>query len=415
MIGNLSGGRGIDLSRYSGKATRHDLPPKQDPGRQPLMTTIDWAIVVLAAVMAPIGYRQGLLVAGLGFGGFAAGAILGARLAPLLLDEGASSPYAPGVALAGGLILGAGLAVIAQGIAVSLRDRLPLGFETFDSVAGALAFVALALALAWVAGALALNAPALRGIRGDVQRSVILGAVNEALPPSGPILNVLNRIGATPELSGPNADVPPPGEGIVDDPDIVAAGGSVVQVLGTACGLNIAGSGWVGAPGTVVTNAHVIAGQEDTSVITRDGAELGAVAVHYEPENDVAVLRVHGLEEEPLPLAPQARAGAEGAVLGFPNGGGFTSVPARLGTTGEVTSEDSYGRGPIQRQMTSFRGEVVTGNSGGPFVDGHGRVGTTVFAATVSEKRAEGLGIPNDIVRDAIRDSGSPVGTGNCG
>ena len=377
------------------------------------MTVVDWAIVALAAVMAPLGYRQGLLVAGLGLGGFAAGAVLGARLAPLLLEDGSSSPYAPGVALAGGLILGAGIAAIAQGVAANLRERLPIGFERFDSIGGAVAFIALALGLAWVAGALALNAPALRGIRADVQQSVILGAVNGALPPSGPILNVLNRIEQTPELSGPNADVKAPGKGAVDDPDVVAAGQSVVQVLGTACGLNVAGSGWVGAAGQVVTNAHVVAGQDDTHVITRTGAELDATPTFYDPANDIAVLRVSGLAEAPLPLSPSARAGAEGAVLGFPGGGEFTSVPARLGTTGEVTSEDSYGRGPIQRQMTSFRGEVMTGHSGGPLVDERGRVATTVFAATVSE-RAEGLGVPNDIVRDAIADAGPEVSTGAC-
>jgi len=379
------------------------------------MTTIDWAIVALAAVLAPVGYRQGLLVAGLGLGGFAAGAVLGARLAPLLLEDGSASPYAPGVALAGGLVLGAGIAVVAQGVAVNLRSRLPGAFSTADSAGGALVFVVLALAVAWVGGALALNAPALKGIRGDVQQSAILGAVNDVLPPSGPILNVLNRITATPELSGPNADVPAPGEGIVDDPEIVAAGDSVVQVLGTACGLNLAGSGWVGARGMVVTNAHVIAGQEDTHVVTRDGAELDATPTVYRPENDIAVLRVSGLQEDPLPLSPEPRSGTEGAVLGFPGGGDFTSIPARLGTTGEVTSEDSYGRGPIQREMTSFRGEVITGNSGGPFVDGRGRVGTTVFASTITRNRSEGLGVPNDIVRDAIEAAGPRVGTGACG
>lgn len=379
------------------------------------MTTIDWAIVALAALMAPLGYRQGLLVAGLGFGGFAAGAVLGARLAPSLLEGGSSSPYAAGVALAGGLILGTGIAFIAQGLAAGLRDRLPIGFDTADSVGGALAFVVLALALAWVAGALALNAPALRGIRADVQQSVILGAVNDVLPPSGPILNVLHRIDATPELSGPNADVAAPGKGTVDDPDVVAAGDSVVQVLGTACGLNVAGSGWIGARGLVVTNAHVVAGQEDTRIVTRDGAELAAVVTHYEPENDIAILRVGGLSEGPLPLDDDPDSGTEGAVLGFPGGGEFSGIPARLGTTGEVTSQDSYGNGPIQRRMTSFRGEVISGNSGGPFVDDHGRVSTTVFAATVSEKRAEGLGIPNDIVEEALGDADSRVGTGQCG
>ena len=379
------------------------------------MTTIDWAIVALAAVMAPLGYRQGLLVAGLGLGGFAGGAILGARLAPLLLEDGAESPYAPGVALAGGLILGAGVALIAQGLAVGLRERMPPAFDRFDSAGGAVAFVALALALAWVAGALALNAPALRGVRADVQQSVILGAVNDVMPPSGPILNVLHRIEATPTLAGPNADVPAPGKGIVSDPDVVAAGESVVQVLGTTCGLNIAGSGWVADDGVVVTNAHVIAGQDDTRVLTRDGAELDAIPVHYEPENDIAVLRVEGLTEEPLPFAEDPQSGTEGAVLGFPNGEEFSGIPARLGTTGEVTSEDSYGDGPIQRRMTSFRGEVVTGNSGGPFVDARGAVGTTVFAATISERRAEGLGVPNDIVEEALRRARRPVSTSSCG
>jgi S1-C subfamily serine protease len=252
-------------------------------------------------------------------------------------------------------------------------------------------------------------------VRADVQQSVILGAVNDVMPPSGPILNVLHRIERTPELAGPNADVPAPGEGIVGDPEVVAAGESVVQVLGTSCGLNIAGSGWVARPGLVVTNAHVIAGQDDTHVVTRDGAEHDATPVHYEPENDIAVLSVEGLTVAPLPFTDDPRSGTEGAVLGFPNGEEFGAVPARLGTTGEVTSEDSYGDGPIQRRMTSFRGEVVTGNSGGPFVDGRGEVGTTVFAATVSERRAEGLGVPNDIVEDALEGPRRPVSTSSCG
>jgi S1-C subfamily serine protease len=158
----------------------------------------------------------------------------------------------------------------------------------------------------------------------------------------------------------------------------------------------------------------VIAGQEDTRVVTRDGAELDATPTFYDPENDLAVLDVEGLTQAPLPLAKDPRSGTEGAVLGFPGGGDFAGIPARLGTTGEVTSEDSYGNGPIQRRMTSFRGEVVTGNSGGPFVDGRGRVGTTVFAATITERRAEGLGIPNDIVRDGIDDARHPVSTSSC-
>ena len=380
------------------------------------MTTIDWAIVALAIVMAPIGYRQGLLIAGLGLGGFAAGSILGSRLGPLLLDGGSSSPYAPGVALIGGILGGAAIAVIGEALARAVRGRLLRGriSSRADAIGGGVAFVALALAIAWVAGALALNAPALEGIRADVQGSLILAAMDDVAPPSGPILNVLNKVTVAPELSGPTAAVDPPDDDILADPDVVAASDSVVHVLGTACGLNVSGSGWVAGDGLVVTNAHVVAGEEDTRVVARDGAELAATATVYRPADDLAVLRVEGLTEPALPLAADPRSGASAAALGFPGEGDFKAIPARLGTTGQVTSEDSYGNGPIQREMTSFRGAVIAGNSGGPVVDGRGRVQTTVFAATVDSARSEGLGVPNAAVRDAVAAAGAPTTSGPC-
>lgn len=381
------------------------------------MTIVDWAIIALLVVLVPIGYHRGLLVAGLGLGGFALGAALGARLAPLLLADGSSSPYAPAIALLGGILLGGLVAALLEGFALSMRERLPRGgaLASADSLGGALAFAALGLVIAWVVGALALNAPALREVRADAQRSVILGAINDVLPPSGPILNVLNRVTTTPRIEGPSADVPPAGRGILADPEVLAAADSVVHVVGTACGLNVSGSGWIAAPGVVVTNAHVVAGQDDTAVIARDGSQHAASAIAYEPRDDVAVLAVDGLASAPLPLAPRARRGTVGAVLGFPGAGEFSAAPARLGTTGEVTSEDSYGNGPIQRLMTSFRAEVAQGNSGGPIVDGEGRVQTTVFAATVNEARAEGLGVPNERVRAALAGAAeAPVSTGPC-
>lgn len=382
------------------------------------MTIVDWVIIGLLAVLVPIGYSRGLLVAGLGLGGFALGAALGARLAPPLLEGGSGSPYAPAIALLGGLLVGGLVAAVLEGVAMSLRDRLPRrgALASADSVGGAIAFLALGLAIAWVAGALALNAPALKELRADAQRSQILGALNDVLPPSGPVLNVLNRVTPTPRIEGPSADVPPAGPGVLADPEVIAAADSIVHVVGTACGLNVSGSGWTAAPGIVVTNAHVVAGQDDTEVITRDGAELAATAIAYEPRDDVAVLAVDGLTAAPLPTAPRARRGAVGAVLGFPGAGEFSAIPARMGTTGEVTSQDSYGDGPIQRQMTSFRADVEQGNSGGPVIDGDGRVQTTVFAATVNEAPAEGLGVPNERVRAVLAGlGGGEVDTGACG
>jgi hypothetical protein len=380
------------------------------------VTAIDWIIVVFAAGLAVVGYQQGFLVGVLSLGGFVGGAVLGSRLGPELLSGGPESPYAPATALLGGLLLGGIVAVTLEGFARAARARWVRGrlSTSADGVGGAALLAALALGLAWVFGAVALHTPGARELRSDVQRSVILRELNELLPPSGPVLQVLNRIDPTPQVRGPEARVPPPESGIARDPDVARAGGSAVRVLGTACGLGVSGSGWIAGPGLVVTNAHVIAGQDDTTVATRGGGELDATPVHYEPENDLAVLRVDGLTGPPLPLAAPARRGTAAAVLGYPENGPFTISPARLGRTATVVSEDAYGRGPVSRRMASFRGKVRSGNSGGPAVDADGRVLTTVFAAQVGGGPPGGLGVPNDVVEGAIQRAGRSVDTGPC-
>jgi S1-C subfamily serine protease len=164
----------------------------------------------------------------------------------------------------------------------------------------------------------------------------------------------------------------------------------------------------------VVTNAHVVAGEDDTTVSLRSGGTLDASAVHYDPHNDLAILRVDELGLPALKLAPQVASGTAGAVLGYPENGPFTISAARVGSTGRVISEDSYGRGPVERTMTPFRGQVQSGNSGGPVVDAGGRVLTTVFAAETGQGRQGGLGVPDEIVREALQGSLRPTGTGPC-
>jgi S1-C subfamily serine protease len=380
------------------------------------MTPIDWIIVAVAVAFGAWGYAHGLIVGALTLGGFAAGAVLGSRLGPALLEGGSESPYAPLTALLGGMLLGAMLAVTMEGVAQALRLRAirGRGGVALDGAGGAALFAALALGLAWVFGTVALHTPGARELRSAVQESTILRGLNDLLPPSGPILNVLNRIDPTPEVRGPEARVAAPDAEIARDPEVRAAGQSVVRVLGTACGLGVAGSGWVAEPGLVVTNAHVIAGQDDTTVTSQEGIELDATPVHYETRNDLAVLEVEGLDAPQIPPAASARRGTEGAVLGYPENGPFTISPARLGQTGEVLSQDSYGRGPIRRVMTPFRADVRSGNSGGPVVDGDGEVLATVFAAAVGGKPESGLGVPNEIVQEALARSDAPVDTGPC-
>jgi len=380
------------------------------------VTAIDWIIIVVALAFGYWGYGHGLIVGALTLSGFAAGALLGSRLGPALLNGGAESPYAPLTTLLCGLLVGAMIAVAIEGIAQGLRARVVRGPGgiVLDGSGGAALFAALALLLAWVFGAVALHTPGARELRTSVQESTILKQLNELLPPSGPVLNVLNRIDPTPEVDGPEARVAAPDAAIARDPQVEAAGQSVVRVLGTACGLGVGGSGWVAAPGLVVTNAHVVAGQDDTTVTTRDGTELDATAVHYEPRNDVAVLEVGGLGATPLALSAVTEEGTEGGVLGYPENGPFTIAPARLGATGEVISQDSYGRGPVTRLMTPFRADVRSGNSGGPVVDGDGEVLATVFAAAVGGKPDSGLGVPNRVVEAALQRAAGAVDTGPC-
>jgi S1-C subfamily serine protease len=378
------------------------------------MTVLDWGIVAFTLALAIWGYEQGLIVGAFTLTGFAAGALAGGRLAPALLSEGAKSPYAPIFAALGALLIGAAIAVTLEGLGLGVRARLVRGraMHFADGAGGAVLIASVALGLAWVFGAVALHAPGAGELRRDVQRSLILGHLNDVLPPSGPLLNALNRVDPRASVNGPPASVSAPNSAIARDPDVKRAGESVVKVLGTACGLGVEGSGWIAAPGLVVTNAHVVAGESDTTVTSPGGDRVSATPVHYEPANDLAVLGVD-LGLPVLPLARDPAPGTNAAVLGYPENGGFAIAPARFGSTQNVISDDSYGRGPVTRQMSSLRGTIRSGNSGGPVVDGNGRVLTTVFAATTSGKPG-GYGVPNDLVREALRNSSTTVDTGPC-
>jgi S1-C subfamily serine protease len=381
------------------------------------LNLVDAGIILFALAMAAIGYQRGLIASALPLAGFVGGAALGARIGPALLAGGSESQYAPLFAVTTGVLVGAFVAVALEGLGTAIRVRIGAGaVGLLDGIGGAILLAALALLLAWGFGAVALHSSGAnaRELREVVQRSAVLNGLNDVLPPSGPLLNVLRRVDPSAVVRGPDAAVGPPDPEVVDDPEIRAAGDSTVRVLGTACGLGVAGSGWVAGPGLVVTNAHVVAGEDDTTVTTAGDLELDAIAVHYEPRNDLAVLSVDGLEAPALVLADRVRKGDDTAVIGYPSNGPLDFIPARLGRTGVVNSEDSYGRGPVERAMTPFRADVRSGNSGGPVVDVNGEVATTVFAASAGGRPVSGLGIPNQVVADALAGRLEPTDTGPC-
>jgi Trypsin-like peptidase domain len=366
--------------------------------------------------MAVWGYAQGLIVGALSLVGFAGGAVAGSRLGPLLLEEGSNSPYAPLFALFGALLLGGVLASGLEVLGFHLRGRMGERLGLLDGLGGAVLVGCLGLGLAWIGGAVALQTPGARELREPIQRSAILRELNAILPPSGPILNALARFDPFPQIDGPAPGVGAPNAAIARDPEVRQAGSSVVKVLGTACGLGVQGSGWIAADGVVVTNAHVVAGQDDTTVqVQGEGPRHDADAIWFDATNDLAILRSSGVSGTPaLRLKPGADKGTSAAILGFPENGPYDVQPGRLGDTQTVITQDAYGRGPVRRTITSLRGLVRSGNSGGPMVDGRGRVVTTIFAATIDDGGKSGFGVPDQVVRDALGRADEPVDTGPC-
>jgi S1-C subfamily serine protease len=376
------------------------------------VTGIDWVIVGAVVLLALFGWAQGFVAGGLALVGFAAGAWLGTRVAPIVLPD--DSAWGPAFALVGALVAGGIFAAGFEGLGSRVRARFSSpAFTAVDGALGAVLTACLGLLVAWVLGAVALRAGP--DVRRDVQRSAILRELNAVLPPTGSLLNTLAALDPFPHIDAPGARVPPPRGSIARDPQVHAARASVVKVLGTACGVGVEGSGWVADDGVVVTNAHVVAGQDDTRVLLR-GEEPGldAQAIAFDPRNDLAVLRVSGLDAPALPLAADPDSGTSAAILGFPLNGPYDVRAGRLGQTREVVTQDAYGRGPVRRSIVSLRGAVRSGNSGGPMVDGRGRVVATIFAATTSGPRG-GYGVPNAIVRDTLAGLGGPVSTGQCG
>jgi S1-C subfamily serine protease len=383
-----------------------------------LLDTVDLIILGFTLLLAVFGFRQGFVSGALALVGFVGGAYLGTRVAPLLLPNGSSSPYAPMFGLIGAFLGGVILAISFEGVGNALRRsfRAMPGLRSVDGLLGAVLAAALALAVAWVVGAVALQTPGTRNLRTDIQRSEILSRLNAALPPSGALLNALARIDPFPSLRGPAADVAAPRAATARDPQVEAAAASVVRVLGTACGLGLEGSGWVAGDGLVVTNAHVVAGEEDTTVQVRgDGPKFDAAPVFFDEKNDIAILRVANLQGVPaLPVADEPESGTDGAVLGFPRNGPYDVRAARLAGTRTVVTQDAYGRGPVRRPITTFRALVRPGNSGGPVVDEQGRVVATVFATASAKSVRTGYGVPNRIVADALAGALRPVSSGPC-
>jgi S1-C subfamily serine protease len=375
------------------------------------VTVVDWVALGLVLLAALGGALQGLVWSGLSLAGLIAGAFLGGRLAPVLLTNGSRSQYAPVVALAAAVGLAVAFEVVGSSIGARIRGReRRRRVRLLDSSGGVLAGALIGLAVVWVLGAMALQLPGQADLRRAVQRSAVIQRLNSIVPPRR-LLNALARIDPFPSFAGPPAPTEPPDPRVLSKPGVRAAAPSVVRVLGTACGLGVEGSGWVAGRGLVVTAAHVVAGEHDTTVVPLNGPSLRAEVTAFDSHDDIAVLRVQGLDLAPLRLVDPRR-GSPVAIVGYPLNGPLDATAGRIGSTAPVLGRDAYGRGPVRRVVTSLSGTVEHGNSGGPAVDASGAVQSTIFAARAGG--SGGYGVPASVVRRDIASAAGPVSTGPC-
>jgi S1-C subfamily serine protease len=365
----------------------------------------DWIAIGIVVVAALGGYRRGLVVSAFSLVGLAAGAYIGSRIAPHLLHGGSSSRWTPVAGLVGAVIGGVLFQIGALFAGSFVRGGLRLSpLRVLDSAGGLLLGVAIGLAIVWVGSSVALLTPGETGLRSQVERSAIVKQLNAALPPRT-LLNLLARIDPFPSIAGPSAPSLPPSAGVLRDRSIRRASARVVKVLGTACGVGVEGSGWFAGRDLVVTAAHVVAGARDTIIqIPGDALSHPVDVVLLDVHNDVAVLRVPGVDEKPLRLA-DPHSGAAVAILGYPLDGPLAATAGRIGNTATVLTQDALGHGPVERTITAVAGKVEHGNSGGPVVDRAGDVESTIFAARIGS--TSGYGVPPSILHSDLARAGT--------
>jgi S1-C subfamily serine protease len=389
------------------------------------MNFLDWCLVVLTLAYALSGYWQGFVTGACATAGLLLGGLAGIWLAPLLLGDAAPSLWVSLGALFVVLVMASLGQAVLQYVGTRVRARLTWQpIRAVDAVGGAVLSVVAVLVVAWMLG-VAISGSRIPGISPQVRDSRVLVAVNDVMPVRAQqaLRSFDNVVGSGffPRYLEPFAPerivrVPQAEARVLRDPDIRSAAASVFKIRSNnRCGSGVEGTGFLYAPDKLMTNAHVVAGVTEPMVQVGKRAVEGTV-VYYNPDVDVAVIDVPGLEGPTIRFDLGGKERQQGAVLGFPQDGPFNAQRVRIRSDQRLRSPDIYGNGTVTRHVFSLRGLIRPGNSGGPVVSTEGRVLGVVFAASVSD-RDTGYALTADQVRQAAAvglAAKERVSSGNC-
>jgi uncharacterized membrane protein required for colicin V production len=358
------------------------------------MNLLDVAVIAAIAGAAFGGWRLGFLARVLAWAGVAAGLAIAVHFTPRVVTAFGGTGADDRVTVAIlflvlvatlGQAAGLGAGAVVQKVRPA-RGPLP----RWDRVAGAFVGMLGVLVLVWMV------IPSLATAQGwpaRMARSSWVVATIEGLGPEQPAQFAVwgRSISEAPYpsalglLDAPPDPGPPP---IVTLPPRVdaRARASIVKVSGHACRLIQEGSGFVAAPGLVITNAHVVAGERATEIEDAKGRTLPATVIAFDPLRDLAVLSVPALDARPLPLAG-GKVGSIGAVYGHPGGGPLRASPAKVGEEILAVGTDITRTRPSRRHVYVLAVALAPGDSGGALVDHKGEVIGVAFAVDPGHAR----------------------------
>jgi S1-C subfamily serine protease len=384
---------------------------------------VDLIFLILLVASAVGGYRRGATLQVFELLGL--GTALGVVLLVAPLVGSVEMGERVRVAIVAAIVLGAGVAGVLGGrvLGERVRKRLPDEGGRLDRSLGAVVSVAALIVATWFL-AVNLSRGPLPDLAASLRTSGVVRLLGGALPAPPPLIPALERSAERLGFDDPFVGLPPvPGPPVEDPPPAVvdaagqAALPSTIEVLGRGCVPDYLnqGSGFVVAPGYLVTNAHVVAGTH--GVFLYDGDRHPATVVAIDRAMDLAVLHVPSYSAPPLRLttAEQAR-GTGGAVVGFVRGYNPRIEPAAVRGVIVVHGRDIDGDRRVERRIYELQTDVFGGDSGGPFALADGSVAGVVFADSVVEDGVAYAIRSADVqtLLDRAVGATEPVDTGAC-
>jgi len=354
------------------------------------MNWVDLVIIILILATIIRGWRAGLIQQVLVFVGFMSGLLIGSLLVTLIVPRFPNQLTKVFTLLLVELSLAFVLVVVARRISRRIKVRslnLPLNGinNSFGSILGA-TFVLITI---WLAASVLANIDSY-GVGRNISRSGIIRSLDSALPPSPDVFARLEKIVSPNGLPDVFLGIEPQRTTVspkntVSNEMILKAKSSMVRIQGAGCGGIVSGSGFVVAKDTVVTAAHVLAGVKRLQVVDKKKS-YWATAVAFDPELDMAVLKVKNLPGPPLTLSDKVLPDkSAAAIMGFAGGGPLAIENVTIIDNMTATGRSIYNIGQVDRNIYEILGNFESGDSGGPLLAPDGTVVGVFFGISLSQ------------------------------